>query len=608
MVVLLFFCLAYGLLLLAVDMGLRFKGIWTFSQGGWDLLTILSCVALMPFLLKRVLAGKASPLLWKMASVSLFFLSLLWGFFEPEAERLPLGIQVEARLVLFCSLLSLLWISLPLAAGGAHRIRRWEWVSLVVAASLSLLLSSWPWVASRPGSQCLSAGGSGPRPPSIILIVWDTVRRDHVSLYGYGRKTSPYLDSVALSRQVYSRAVAPSSWTLPSHASFFTGLYPREHGAHQYAEGISPPVHDRFQTITEILRERGYQCGGISANFLAAGKSVNLDQGFHYFRDEPNPWFVTGGRFDLTKRIFYKIQSYLPHSWYSPFYLPNRPGWRVTELALEWLDTLDRSRPFFLFLNYMDAHSPYFPPAALKEQFPGFQPGAASLSPLKGFAEPGMPVDHFVSQYDAEILVLDRELKRFEGELKRRDLFDDVLVIVTADHGELFGEHDLLTHASRLYSPAVEVPLVIRFPKGSVVGTQEDIFEIRRLFHLMASQAGVTMPRRIWPWDALCQRYPNQPRRKFNDPFDHLLSLTEYGVYFQGNKVLFLGDEKVEVYRVEEDPEERSDLSSSRPELVQDARRRILLFEDQVPDAGLEPERGPLHRRDLQGLRDLGYL
>ncbi|MGH7818281.1 MAG: sulfatase-like hydrolase/transferase, partial [Candidatus Binatia bacterium] len=189
--------------------------------------------------------------------------------------------------------------------------------------------------------------------PSVILIVLDTLRRDHMSLHGYSRKTTPFLDQWSEGALVFDDAVAVSSWTLPSHASMFTGLYPRSHGADAFrgqAKKSARSLSEDQTTAAEIASAAGICTAAILSNWFYLGKEWNLDQGFGtYWAQVPR----TGARFLWTERLarWLELERYESFHW---LYYRDR---YITDEALRWLRAAD-GRQFFLVLNYMDVHTP----------------------------------------------------------------------------------------------------------------------------------------------------------------------------------------------------------------------------------------------------------
>ncbi len=337
--------------------------------------------------------------------------------------------------------------------GASERSRTWRALGIALAGGLAAVL-------------CASCGSERPA-RNVVLIVMDTVRADHLSCYGYARPTTPALDQLAAGADRYATARSTAPWTLPSHASLFTGKPAYLHGADALklpggAIADAAPLRPDELTLAEALAAAGYDTGAFVANRGYVNPRMGLDQGFAHFMNE---------RF---------------------------PAPRMSELALEWLGARAGDRPWLLFMNYMDAHRPYnttpLPPeraAQLPAPPASGEPDAvASLEALYLHVfereEPPPPemVQRVVDNYDLALANLDAGLAElFEG-LREKGLYDDALIIVTADHGEYFGEHDLVEHSKDVYEEALRVPLIVKRPgqrAGRVIETPISLADVAGL-------------------------------------------------------------------------------------------------------------------------------
>ncbi len=311
--------------------------------------------------------------------------------------------------------------------------------------------------------------------PNIILIVLDTVRADHLSVYGYPRDTTPGLRDFARGATLYRNAFATSDVTLTSHASLFTGLYGIEHGARlpEPAEasraGMGHPLADRFLTLAEILTGAGYVTAAISANSGYLGPAYNLNQGFaHYENLYPTLGFQPSYLLREPLRII--VSRFTAAADLSKAYSPAED---VTRRALTILDRIKAGRrPFFIFLNYMDAHWPYLPPAPYNRLFGDpnskafgnygiVQNQVCSLQRSLTASER----EFLVSQYDGAIAYLDSQLQILFRSLRERQVYDNSLIVITSDHGEALGERNFLGHPMSVYQDQLRVPLIIKYPQ-----------------------------------------------------------------------------------------------------------------------------------------------
>lgn len=323
------------------------------------------------------------------------------------------------------------------------------------------------------------AGCGADRPPDVVLISMDTVRADHLSTYRYGRPTSPWLDRLAATGVVFERSFSQSNESAWSHGALFTGRYPSELAAPEYRTWAASPA---ATFVSEVLQAHGYE----TAAFLAGGHvgaGFGFAQGFDHFEEKKG--FAT--------------------------------FWHTAPAALDWLDTRQTDRPYFLVLHGYDAHRPYAAPPPFLH---GFAAGDGSAlaerialdgsdservfgrvfyprAPLEFFTHPsgayvletrsyerlalvssvlgeGEPlgdddVAHLRAHYDGTIAAADLWVGLFLAAAERAGYLDDALVIVTSDHGEDLLDHDFVNHRTALYDTCVRVPLVVSgpgFPRG----------------------------------------------------------------------------------------------------------------------------------------------
>lgn len=303
--------------------------------------------------------------------------------------------------------------------------------------------------------------------PNVLLVILDTVRDMNLSLYGYQRPTTPFLQRFARQGVRFDHAVTPASWTLPAHASIFTGHWPTELSANWLS-----PLDDHFPTVAEALRSRGYRTAGFVANLLYCDREKGLNRGFDHYEDFTNSVGEVAHSVSLIRELSGRawIRKIVGGD---PDYLDRKPASVVNAEFLGWLDHTGSNRPFFAFLNYFDAHAPYVPSADDAPRFrtPGLHRPWSEWIRYRGRPHTdSLPADFVqdnVDRYDASLAGIDRQLDSLFAALARRGLLEHTVVIVTSDHGELLGEHDLMGHGNSLYAPLLTVPLVIRFP-GSV--------------------------------------------------------------------------------------------------------------------------------------------
>ena len=311
-----------------------------------------------------------------------------------------------------------------------------------------------------------------PGSPNVVLLVLDTVRADHLSLYGYHRPTTPHLDALAKRSIGFDFARSAAPWTLPSHATMFTGRWP-----HELSVDYDKPLDDTYPTLAEYLGRHGYMTGGFVGNTIYANSWYGLDRGFARYEDarENRALSVQEAlRSSALTREMMPLAVQLGLWPSDARYTPRKSAEEVNRDALAWLDRrAGGDRPFFLFLNYIDAHGPY----TLPDAFPRSFSKAGRMELIEGFrrvsnlavpiGERHAKADRLgIDAYDDCIRYIDTQVDRLLGELERRGKRSNTWVIVTADHGEHFGEHELFTHGNSLYRPLVDVPLLIVPPES----------------------------------------------------------------------------------------------------------------------------------------------
>ncbi|MAB80352.1 MAG: hypothetical protein CMJ89_13440 [Planctomycetes bacterium] len=325
----------------------------------------------------------------------------------------------------------------------------------------------------------LPQAGTLPSAPSILLVTVDTLRRDHLSCYGYFRETSPCIDAFAKKGVLFERTLAPMASTYPSHLSILTGLYPHQHGRTANRDGVKNPFKsiEGCASVAVALRDQGYRTGGfISSTVLHARTGVG--EGFDHFSC-PNP-----GQ--------------------KPF-----KAARISGAFLEWLgEETEEQRPFFAWVHFWDTHEPNSPPPEhraffkttpeLKERI-----AAAGIEPeplVREFAEDERVIDRFFlgnpvegggknrqrsnrkkpqykadpasiedlwNRYDADLHYIDESLGRIFDDFDEKDLWKSTIVIFVADHGQSLGEFNSFGHGL-ISNINTFVPLIMRFPEGVV--------------------------------------------------------------------------------------------------------------------------------------------
>lgn len=306
----------------------------------------------------------------------------------------------------------------------------------------------------RPGAALAAAvtlglascgtGGAAEPPPDVVLLVLDTLRADHLSCYGYERATSPNLDAFAAGAVLYENAVSTAPWTLPSHGSLFTGLLPFQHGAITKKTGskVRPVGLGRKPaTLAELLGEAGYESLGFAANVAFLREDYGLARGF-------DSW--------MTRRV---LASQL-----------------MPRMLARADQTWEQGGEVFLFGNFLDTHRPYnaggrphFAPEATEQESVELLDSLYETVLVGTEPADSARLERIRDLYDASIANLDAALGTFFDGLRERGRFDPSLIAVTSDHGEAFGEHDVIEHSKHVIQPLLHVPLIVKEP-GRTLG------------------------------------------------------------------------------------------------------------------------------------------
>lgn len=459
------------------------------------------------------------------------------------------------------------------------------------------------------------------RPPNLLLVSIDTLRADHLGSYGYERDTSPVIDSLAAESVRFETALAPTPWTLPSHAAMLTGMHPLEIGIDNSLRTIPEDI----PMLAEVLANGGFQTAAfVDSNPKGfVGGERGFGRGFEHYAHAPHR-VVLPRRFDIAATV---------------------------DAALDWLDNQrDPDRPFFLFLHTKSVHAvpndaecqdercfPYDNPhrfrfvSSQEAPFTWSSPedGAGqrylwSLNEkiLSGELDPASyPEERLAALealYDSGIYYVDQHLGRLLDELRNRALFDETAVVVTSDHGEAFLEHSLLMH-QEVYDTQLRVPLLVRQAPafdpaagGRVVDTVVGLADVAPT---IASLAGLEPPE-AWTGRPLLSA---EARRIDGEPRDHFAYYLFPSKFSYRSFALRRGEWKLVLHNVDAPDRFRSELynivqdpAESRPlegmdERVEELRLALRRKLSQKPLA----QSAQLLERDLETLdfiRSLGYI
>lgn len=343
---------------------------------------------------------------------------------------------------------------------GARRLRYVPAGMIMILIASAAATTGWENIHE---ARAVAALSKPPRARNTLLIVWDTVRADHLGFVGYQRDNTPRLARFAARGVSYANAIAPAPWTFPSHSSFFTGQWPYRIDA-QWKPRLDTPD----PTLAEYLSARGYQTAGFVANTNCCTYESGMQRGFLHYEDyatDPLALFartVPGGW--LVERGLLLGGDRWRAKWIG---LASRDASAIDDAFLAWVDRRRTDRPFFAFLNFFDAHDSFIPPPRFEGRF-GIRPRTDRdhlvIRDYVGIEKTEISVRDLMMVrdcYDNCIAYLDEQLGRLLDELGRRKLLDETDVILTSDHGEAFAEHGVLGHSFSAMLEELRVPLVM---------------------------------------------------------------------------------------------------------------------------------------------------
>lgn len=387
--------------------------------------------------------------------------------------------------------------------------------------------------------------------PNIVVLLLDTAGAKHFSLYGYSRPTTPDIERISKSATVYTNCFSPAPWTLPAHASLFTGLFPSQH----MNDGTNMKIHRNLYTLPEILRESGYHTCGISANpILTEEFCYGFDsfwEAFHLFKEcdlmkeiklkyfwKTDPFValediennsdiieqliseplerlsaadklnlvLTAARNTIGKKnqfgAFIKVLlNIMTRKNNNIVFDATTSTLKILKIADKQLRRYAKEKnPFFLFINFMQLHDRYNPPketrGAFAEDNRDYESAPYDL--LDHYAVKPFPnefLSYLESKYDEELLYLDGVVEKINTLLQSLNLSDNTMLIITSDHGEAFGEHGQVQHLFSTYNELIHIPLIIKYPDGiKAPGIDDRLTQLHDIYATVNEIAGTPFP------------------------------------------------------------------------------------------------------------------
>ncbi len=462
-------------------------------------------------------------------------------------------------------------------------------VGLIGGKGADVIFAEQRAVAALPASK---AGAK-----NVLLLVMDNVRADHLSLYGYARDTSPKLEQIAKDGVRFDQTRSPAPWTLPSHASMLTGLWP-----HQLSTSIDTPLDDKPATLAEALSDQGYLTGGFVGNTFYCNSWYGLDRGFSRYEDFPQNREINAYEIFRSAKLGDLLLAKLGVELATPGAKESRKtSAGINQNLLDWVDKRG-DRPFFAFVNYYDAHEPFSPPdgyprryglsaldetsrRAISKRYRDLSRGKPQSPDLEPRSDAQI-VDEanrlLVDGYDDCIHYLDEQIGNLFDELKSRGLLENTVVVITSDHGEHFGDRGLYGHGNSLYRPLVDVPMIVLAPDLPARGTTVKDLVSPRDVAATVLQLAKSPNQDAMPGQSLARFWTDsQPTVAANDP---PLSHVEYqpklapaqhipaargevwSIAGGGRVYIRNGSGREELYDLTRDPNEQTDLATKPDE------------------------------------------
>ena len=442
--------------------------------------------------------------------------------------------------------------------------------------------------------------------PYVILAVLDTVRADHLSVYGTPG-TTPNLEKFAQDGFIFNNCIASSPWTLPSHVSLFTGLFPSEHGSHhnplRKKKWPLTRLPEKFQTLAGIFRNNGYQTCGVVSNCILLHKGLRFNRGFNCYDSSQS----IGSAYRFPFRPILPLFCYLTNTM-TEYFLPNRPAERINNNTFYFLDKVKPS-PFFLFLNYMDAHAPYCPPRPFNsffsdKYFPHAYRIKQDLLALFGANDKEKKASFDLSQYDGEIAYLDHHLGKLFAKLKNMGIYDKSLIIITSDHGELFDEHGLSGHECAMYEGVVRVPLIVKFPANIKPDIQQEKpIVLSDLFTTILSLCSLPIPENVSG-----KTFDNLSDYTVSEFYNYDTGINRALYYKQYKLMKYERNNKPELYDLEGDPQEKINLYTKLPLIAEKMENTLGKWNGEHKLQAGNKKDSFMSREIRDGLKALGYI
>ena len=442
----------------------------------------------------------------------------------------------------------------------------------------------------------------------ILFVTVDSLRADHVGWHGYGRETTPNLDSLADTGHVLRRAFANGCGTSRSFPSIMSSTYPMMYGGYEVISEDRP-------LLADVLQSAGYRTAGLHSNPYLLEK-FGYGRGFdRYFTSESDTDALGAARqwikntFDDDNPVFRALKWAFDQSEKKAGFNPGTPFVRaddLTDKAIEWAESMDGDRPRFLWPHYMDVHHPYAPSEAYQRQFREDTVSERRAVKLrrKMLEDPEDVTDAelrtITDLYDAEIRYFDEHAARLVDAIRDR-WGDDTVVAFTSDHGDELNDHGDFSHYNTYYDELLHVPLL--FDVGDGGGTHDELVELLDVAPTLVDYAGVDVPERF---------EGNSLRTLFETPDEwsksHAIAEAADSCACRTDRWKYVRDENDgRLYDLEADPDEETDVREANPEAVEELESVLADHQERVDETGRELGEVTIDDDTAEHLEQLGY-
>lgn len=446
---------------------------------------------------------------------------------------------------------------------------------------------------------------------NVLLITVDSLRYDYAFSERNDRSLAPNLMSILSASANMTEAVTNGSSTRSSFPSILTSTFPLMYGGYDYLNNDRP-------FIARTLQKSGYDTIGYHSN-PHLGSEQNYDTGFNIFNDSAeSPDSVASLKDRVERRLDpdSKLYTLLRRVWHYFTLTTDSSAYAkaptITKNALDWLNNERNARdPFFMWLHYMDVHYPFQPPERFLKDLDIDSLSKRRVAELNGKMQEDPDelteenIDDLLKLYEGEIRFTDHYIGKVLDDLKQRDLLDETIVVITADHGEAFGEHDRFGHHHYLYDELIRVPLIIHAPKISRRSINQQVSLV---------DLGPTL------YDLLNIEILGEVQGTSFAPLlrgEEMEEEVSIATAARGGtlacrtsewKCFWLVEEgRVELYDLQSDPNELNDVSEEHPSIVSDFQKRMRSYLEEAEATDIELPQVEMNDEVEQRLRDLGY-